>query len=574
MLPRTLEQCLIETDPARVEAIAHQWDVDDLAGQDHAASALAAHILTPTALERAWQTLPLRERNGLKALKAAGGSIAWPSFTRRWGTVRAMGPGRMRRERPWEEPASPAENLWYRGLLFRAFAAGPTGLYEVAFIPDDLNELLPIDSLPSPLLLSPVPAPPTILPADDALLDDACTFLSYLQNHHVRPGPDGAWPAGEESRLLLRLRLPDRDRLSFLNHLAGRLGWLRTDRNHCLRPSPDPVTSWLRASAAEQRDVLARTWRDDPTWNDLLHVPTLVPEETGSWHNDPFLARQAILSHLDACQPETWYGLEQFSAAIQEADPDFQRPDGDYETWYIRDAVSGTYLRGFESWNAVEGALIRYLIAGPLAWLGLVELGAERPAPPGEQWRAGNFSAFRLTAAGTAFLAGELPGTERAEEPPPLTVRPDLEILVPAPRRYERFQLSRVADWVRPGDPYVYRLTPASLQRARRQKIPPERVTAFLTETTGKELPRALQAALARWVRNGQEVRLERGILLRVADESLLQELTTAPATRRLIKEVVGPTTALVRPADYPRLVRALAERGLLTDVVDVESPP
>jgi hypothetical protein len=30
-----------------------------------------------------------------------------------------------------------------------------------------------------------------------------------------------------------------------------------------------------------------------------------------------------------------WYRLEDFVAAIREASPDFQRPGGDYDTWYI-----------------------------------------------------------------------------------------------------------------------------------------------------------------------------------------------------------------------------------------------
>ncbi|NIO71720.1 MAG: hypothetical protein GTN71_22490, partial [Anaerolineae bacterium] len=51
---------------------------------------------------------------------------------------------------------------------------------------------------------------------------------------------------------------------------------------------------------------------------------------------------------------------------IKESDPDFQRPDGDYSSWYIRQADTGRYLSGFESWDQVEGALIAYLIAQPL----------------------------------------------------------------------------------------------------------------------------------------------------------------------------------------------------------------
>ena len=39
-------------------------------------------------------------------------------------------------------------------------------------------------------------------------------------------------------------------------------------------------------------------------------------------------------------------------------------------SWYIRNDA-GEYLSGFESWDAVEGSLIEFYIAGPMHWLGL-----------------------------------------------------------------------------------------------------------------------------------------------------------------------------------------------------------
>ncbi len=563
MSSRTLQQCLINCDPTRLEAIARSWGLDGLPGRRREAVAtLTERMLAPGELELLWATLPADQQAALAALQAAGGTTPWPTFARRWGQVRAMGPGRMAREQPWEASTSPAEGLWYRGLVCRTFVAGPTGLHEMAFIPDELRGRLPMPPAPPPSHLEPIGAPSITLPATDHLLDDGCTLLAYLQTHRVRPGPEGEWPARDETALAHRLRDPDPDRLDFLRHLAHRAGWLRTDRAGRLRPDPSPAADWLQAPAQKQRAALAAAWRDDPAWNDLWHVPTLHPDDTGSWHNDPLLARQAVLRHLSACRPGAWYALDAFTAAVKEADPDFQRPDGDYDNWYIRDAVSGEYVRGFESWEVVEGALIHYLLTGPMAWPGLMDLGAERE---GDQPVA-----FRLSLAGAAFLG--LAEPELEQEPPPLVIRPDLTVLAPAVRRYDRFQLSRVADWVRTGDPYVYRLTASSLAKAQQQGITPQRVMAFLERATGGDVPRTLATALGRWSRHGAEVQLEQGVLLRVQDEELLQRLTTSPTTRRFIRETVGPTTALVAPADWPRLARALVEEGLLPDVVGLES--
>ncbi len=553
-MSRNLAQCLADVDAARLEVIARRWGLEDLPDRRlEAVAALEAQMGDPQRVMEIWAALSPEEQAALEFLHSVGGTVAWPTFVRRWGPVRDMGPGRLRQERPWESPASAAESLWYRGLVFRTVVDGPTGLYEAALIPDELRALLPLSPVPLFRLEPAAPPPRPALPSD-ALLDDLCTLLAYFQTHPVRPTAGGKWPSSAEADLMRYLRDPDRERWAFLGHLVRRLGWLRTDRAGHLRPAPEPVTEWLQAPPSRQRLMLAQAWRHDPTWDDLRHVPTLRPEETGSWRNDPLLAREAVLRYLAECSPGDWYRLADFVAAVKEADPDFQRPNGNYDTWYIRDAVSGEYLRGFENWDRVEGALIRYIITGPLAWLGVVAV------TEGESPR------FSLTPTGAAFLGRAEP--PREPSPPPMVIRPDFILEVPAGRRYERFQVSRVAEWLRIGDPSLYRLTPASLERARQQRIPPERVTAFLEEATGGPVPGALRRALERWAQRGPEARLEPAVLLRVQDEALLRELAAAPATRRYIREIVAPTVALVSPDDAEKLAQALVERGILPDFI------
>jgi hypothetical protein len=560
---RLLRQCLLDTDLARLKAIARFWDVELTTNrQRDVAAQLAEAMVRPEAIIDAWNVLPDDQRRALEALLAAGGGMPLRVFAREWGEIRTMGPGRLEREQPWREPFSPAEGLWYRGLISRAFEQGDEGTYEVAFVPPELLAHLPAPPSPPPVIdLQPVPEPSTVRSAGDALLDDACGLLAYLQNERLRPNPDGGWPVRHEAHLARRLHDPEPARLAFLHHLVRRLGWLHvTDAGH-LRPDPGPVAAWLQASTGQQQRTLADAWRGDPTWNDLFHVPTLRPEDTGAWRNDPLLARQAILRHLETCAQDTWYNLDDVASAVKRADPDFQRPDGDYTSWYIRDAATGAYLAGFESWDAVEGAFIRYLIAGPLAWLGLTDVGAAVAGEPP--------TAFRLTPAGAAFLGLAEPPPE--PEPAPLALRPDFTVLAPPTRRYERFQLARVADWARTGDPFVYRLTPTSLERARRQGIPVARVLEFLGRATGAPVPRFVEAALTRWEARGTEARLDRVVLLRLSSAELMAQVASSPPTRHLIQEQVGPTAALVRERDWPRLVAALGEMGLLPEVGGLE---
>jgi hypothetical protein len=527
-------------------------------------------MAVPLAVGSAWEALPPEQRQVLDALLAAGGRMPLRVFVRQWGEIRAMGPARLERERPWQSPVSTAEALYYSGFVYRGFVMAGEQAYEVVFVPPELYALLPLPTSTAPVInLSPTLAPAVSCSAGDTLLDDACTILAYLQNEQVRLSPEGLWPVRHSARLAQRLHDPDADRLGFLHHLIQRVGWLRSSlsgertETGSLRPDPGSVTAWLQSPVNQQRAALARAWREDPTWNDLFRVSALHPEDTGAWHNDPLLARRAILGHLRVCEPAAWYELDDLVAAIKYADPDFQRPGGDYTTWYIRDAATGTYLSGFESWESVEGALIRYLVTGPLFWLGLIDLGSAGPKDPP--------TAFLLTPAGRAFLGLDDPLPEG--ELPPLVLRPGFTVLVPPAQRYERFQLARIARWVRTGDPFVYRLTPTSLQRARQQGIAVTRVLEFLDQATGAEtpLPRIVEAALLRWDAREAEVRLERALLLRLSSEELMDQLMSHSRTRRLIAERIGPTAALVRESDWTRLVVALGEMGLLTDVIDVE---
>jgi hypothetical protein len=163
----------------------------------------------------------------------------------------------------------------------------------------------------------------------------------------------------------------------------------------------------------------------------------------------------------------------------------------------------------------------------------------------------------------------------------PLTLHRDFSVLVPPSRRYDRFQLARVADWtaspsLKEGGAFefVYRLTPASLGRARQQGISVARVLEFLKQAIDAPIPRSIEAALTRWDARGAEARLERVVVLRLANEELMAQVLASPPARRLIREQIGPAAALVQEKDWPRLVAALGDVGLVPDVVALDDSP
>ena len=125
-------------------------------------------------------------------------------------------------------------------------------------------------------------------------------------------------------------------------------------------------------SRLQALSLLTKAWRASESLNELRLVPGLVCE--GEWINQPRATREFLLHLLEGLPKGKWWSLPAFIRAIKEKYPDFQRPAGDYDSWFIKRLSDGIFLRGFASWDEVEGALVRYLITGPMFWLGLVEL--------------------------------------------------------------------------------------------------------------------------------------------------------------------------------------------------------
>ena len=108
------------------------------------------------------------------------------------------------------------------------------------------------------------------------------------------------------------------------------------------------------------------------------------------------------------------------------------------------------------------------------------------------------------------------------------------------------------------------------MRRARQGRIGHEKVLSFLDGLCDDPTPEAVRSSVTRWAQRGTEVWLERVLLLRVADERVLQEILASPQASRHIERTLGPTVAAVAEQDWERLVVILAELGLLTELIDV----
>ncbi len=216
--------------------------------------------------------------------------------------------------------------------------------------------------------------------------------------------------------------------------------------------------------------------------------------------------------------------------------------------WFIKRRADGQYLRGFASWDQVDGALVKYFITDILHWLGQVDLSiAEGAAEP------------------TSFKINSAAESQRLDETGKIHVSSQGVISIPksAPR-VVRYQVSRFCEWDEPKENvYRYRLSTNSLSKAREQGLKVEHLLVLLSRHTDAGVPPSLVKALKRWEVNGTEARLQTQVILKVSKPEVLEEMRKSKAAK-FLGEVLSPTTVIVKGGAIQKVMEALMELGIV----------
>ena len=536
-----LQHCLQSQDLGFLKIVADFWGVDFAAPDARQGLPwLAESLLVPALVLEVAEALPETTRNALDALQANGGWMPWSRFVRDYGGLREVGPGRRDREKPYLKPISATEVLWYRGMIGRDFLRRDGELQECVYIPDDLLALLPPVHPPGsqpPGRAASSGEVKVITPTTDRVLDHCCTLLAALRLGDPGRSPAMAtWqpPADVVAELLRAVKLITAEE----------------------QPAAEDARSFLEMPRGEALVWLVRGWRDSDEFNELRQIPSLVCE--GAWRNDPRTAREQVLDWVNELPEGVWWNLNSFVTAIFERMPDFQRPAGDFDTWLVRDAVSDGSLSGIEHWPEVDGALIRYLITGPMHWLGLVDLASSVEDQPA--------AAFRFSAWAADLLKGRSPAG-LVEEEQPLKALSDGRILAGRfSSRLARYQVSRFGLWqAETEEVYTYQLTPQSLEEAAGQGLKVAHLETLMGKY-GEPLPPSLGQALHQWEKSGGQALIHPCVVLRVTEPKILQALRSTPA-ERFLGDFLGPTAVIVHPGAAEKVRAALTRMGYLADL-------
>ena len=279
----------------------------------------------------------------------------------------------------------------------------------------------------------------------------------------------------------------------------------------------------------------------------------MVSSRTALWPNDK------VASLVQPIPANTWWNIKSFISDVQVRQPDFQRPAGDYDTWFIRDESSGKYLRGFSNWEKVEGKLLRFFITGLLHWLGFIDLASHvKDSAP---------TAFRWSPWSQKLYQG-LPPEGFAKENSKITATSDGKLrvsrLVP---RVVRYQIARFCEWEgKKRKNYIYRITARSLKKAVAQGLNVNHLQSLLSRYAKQPLTPSLSQALQRWQKYNLQASFKQGVLLCVHDKVILEKLMKSRSKRYII-EILNSRTALIKAGCMDIIQITLTELGYLSEI-------
>jgi hypothetical protein len=547
---------------------------------------LAAAIMEPERLQATWRALSPEAQAALRALAEADGQMRREVFIARFGSIHPYKPWRDDAPpAPWENPASPAEELAYLGLVFIVNQGTKRRPLWVVVLPDEIKAALgpllekAMSALPSPSPQQPPSSPagregvsPQATEAGEGEAPPAdvgaavLTFLCFLNSEDIRP-LHGRWlPPTACRTLALRLSSQDPGRvrserqlpyLSFVHYLAERAGLVDLE-GQGLKPTL-VAQGWLAQPRAERVHVLWEAWREDSETNAELWSRFRLP---GDSDLSPLTRFNGLLQLLASLAPGA-YPLHDLLDALARRDPALLQPCAPYRVWAELDEdTQADFRQRARQW-------LTEMLTGPLAWFGATS-NLQSPIPDTQSPMPNTQHPICFTPLGAALL-GRDDGTW-PEDPPPSPLHlhlPTLDeggqpIAVPLTVSVglppaSRFALALMTEESRDR---AQRLTPRSLARALHRGHTVEGLVAFLEELATEPLHPAVLKALYTWAEAVEAITIAPALLLRVRDPALLQELSSIRRLRARLGETLSARAVTVEADQLEALVRHLERLG------------
>lgn len=506
---------------------------------------LHTHLAQPDVLRSTVARLSEPTQDVLAALLRADGALPTSTFTATFGAIRPSRPWRKDAgpQQPWQNPTSPTERLWYLGLLYLDPPRPAPGVTQQVVVPADLlaqlQRLLLFPQSGYPVRLYRRPGRPANLAWHVALL------LATLEEAAIRP-LHGRWlpprtlaalasRSGLDQAASFQLNRSERrlPYLAFLHYLAQAAGLVAGQRRLGLTAL---AWQWLAAAPPNR-------------WQSLWQAWLSAPSDLGRRFEFPWAGLMPQAANLVLTQLRR-LPLADFTPLAQVVE---------------QAHLSDEYKLLAQPWDQAED-VVATLIAGPLFWFRIVDIGEERPeaGAPVSPSRL-----LRLTPMGAWLLERPDCGPPLFSEPQPCLVRPpnhDVIRILPAAQPLHLARLVPICEWLAPQ-------FPAPEQRLR---LSEERVGRTVAEGTEvAQIFHALEAALNRppsrrmgqrlrvWAQAGQQVRVRHLTVLETHDPERMGQLRSRKLIRRHLGDALSPTRSELNPAGLPALLQTLRSLGL-----------
>jgi hypothetical protein len=509
------------TGALRRMASAHGLLHDDGTTRAELIERIAERLLDPAYVQEQLDGLSDDEREALVAARATGGEQRGFLLDR-------------------DHPGA-AEVLVERGLLFRLFAAAGPLRGELFTVPDELFAFLPT---PPAAELPPTGDPPPAAVdrrASDPAFSLFCIASALRRHadsleHEVRAWSEepGGWDW--DARWL------------FLRHLAQSSGVLVHQADGALVPAGTLVRLLDDPPALASR--LLRAYLRDRAWSELAHAG--FPD--GAELADTVQLRRALVEVVQALPEGAWIDFDALSDWVQRTRPTLVREQLNARGIVQLDAVP---------WVDFEQRILRYVLLGPLYWLGVVGLSADgrhlsrratlrsRTAPisPASS-QAGATESERRMVSEACFWEGvaELVAPARA----------DLGTLLEAERYLVLHERGR---------PSRYHLVQAHVAAALGSGGSIADCRRLLLKLTRAALPETIEARLAAWEQRFGALSVRPAVLLEARSAAELEEAIADERARPFIRARLGSTVVEVPAAQALELAAVLRDGGHLPRV-------
>ncbi|MFZ5917837.1 MAG: helicase-associated domain-containing protein [Chloroflexota bacterium] len=319
------------------------------------------------------------------------------------------------------------------------------------------------------------------------------------------------------------------------------------------------------------------TWREGTFWNELDHLPNLIIQTGSAPDLSPVVtARKKVLQHLQQMPAGEWVALRRLVDRMRVLDYEFlfsrevPQQRRYYGYGYYSPAYDTPYSAyrnplgwGFspiqdeaQGWEMVEAQFIRHVVAGPLYWMGLVDLGyaglsqqpsGKRQAEP-ERVRVQK-AAFRLTEIG-AWLLGLGPAPDIPTDQGRVVVQPNFQIFALDPiSDHVLATLDQFAERISAERAIEYRLTRQSVYVGQQKGWTARRIAEYLEETSGAPLPQNVARTLEEWEALHRRIVIHRRTALaQTVSPSVMDSLLADAGLSAYLSRRLTPTVALLKP--------------------------